>query len=540
MRFFRSAMVVLALVAVLVAPAAQAQGKTITVSWLQEPDTLNPLYSSMTFTGYTYQLFLAPAWNLDRDLNPTPVLVSEMPSVENGGISADGTTFTLKLKDGLTWSDGDPLDSADFVFTYEMLMADGNAVASREPYNRMVSVEAPDANTVVFSFAEAYVPWLSLWTSVLPEHVLRPVFEAEGSIDFADFNRNPTVASGPYVFETWEVGSFMRFRSNPSYVLGQPKIDTVVLTFVPDDVAYVAGLINGDSDLGTFVAFSDVPALEDAGLTVEVLPSGYNEGWFLNHSPERAHPAMQDVRVRRAIAMGFNRDAFNEDLNYGATFTPSGYWENTPYDNPNLEPYPFDPAAAAALLDEAGWVDGNGDGVREKDGVDLVIRFITNTRGIRRELQAVAQQQLGEIGIKVELSNFPSDQYFAGYADGGPISTGQYEIAELSTKPGGFPDPDTVRFLCSEIPSDENPIGANDFFYCNPEVDALFAAQATELDYEKRIELFHQIDALLYEDVVWVGIWHDADVWIHNPRISGVNLNAVTPWWDIQNWDIEG
>lgn len=539
MRLFRVVAVMLALVAVMLAPV-QAQGKSITVSWLQEPDTLNPLYSSMTFAGYTKQLYMAGAWNYDDTLTPTPVLVSEIPSFENGGISEDGTTFTLKLKEGMVWSDGDALDSADFLFTYEMIMAESNAVASREPYNRMTRVEAPDATTFIFAFEEPYVPWLSLWGSILPEHVLRPVFEAEENIDFADFNRNPSVASGPYVFETWEVGSFMRFTANPNYVLGQPKIDTVVVTFVPDDVAYVAGLVNGDAEIGTFVAFSDVPSLEEAGLTVEILASGYNEGWFLNHSAERGHPAMQDVNVRKAIAMAFNRDGFNADLNYGATFTPSGYWENTPYDNPTLAPYPYDPAAAAALLDEAGWVDSNGDGTRDKDGVELVLRFITNTRGIRRELQAVAQQQFAEIGVKVDLFNYPSDQYFAGYADGGPISTGNYDIAELSTTPAGFPDPDTVRFLCSEIPSDENPIGVNDFYYCNEEVDALFRAQAAELDYDKRVEMFHQIDALLHEDVVWVGIWHDADVWIHNPRIVGANLNAINPWWDIQNWDVEG
>lgn len=538
MRLFRVVAVMLALVAVMLAPV-QAQGKSITVSWLQEPDTLNPLYSSMTFAGYTKQLYMAGAWNYDDTLTPTPVLVSEIPSFENGGISEDGTTFTLKLKEGMVWSDGDALDSADFLFTYEMIMAESNAVASREPYNRMTRVEAPDATTFIFAFEEPYVPWLSLWGSILPEHVLRPVFDADGNIDFADFNRNPSVASGPYVFETWEVGSFMRFNANPNYVLGQPKIDTVVVTFVPDDVAYVAGLVNGDAEIGTFVAFSDVPSLEEAGLTVEILASGYNEGWFLNHSAERGHPAMQDVNVRKAIAMAFNRDGFNADLNYGATFTPSSYWENTPYDNPNLEPYPYDPAAAAALLDEAGWVDSNGDGTRDKDGVELVLRFITNTRGIRVDLQAVAQQQFAEVGIGVELINYPSDQYFAGYADGGPISTGNYDIAELSTTPAGFPDPDTVRFLCSEIPSDENPIGVNDFYYCNEEVDALFRAQSAELDYDKRVEMFHQIDALLHEDVVWVGIWHDADVWIHNPRIVGANLNAINPWWDIQNWDVE-
>jgi len=539
MRFFRTVLMMLALVAVLAAPA-QAQGKSATVSWPQEPDTLSPLYTSMTFGGYTYQLYLAGAWAFDNALSPIPVLVSEMPNLDNGGINADGTVFTLMLKEGLTWSDGDALDSADFLFTYDMIMADGNAVGSRSPYDRMVSVEAPDATTVVITFSEPYAPWLSLFSTVLPEHVLRPIYDADGSLDTSDFNRNPTVSSGPYVFETWEVGSFMRFQANPSYVLGQPIIDTLVVTFVPDEVAYVAGLLNGDSDLGTFVAFSDVPALEEAGLKVEVIPSGYNEGWYLNTSAERAHPAMTDVRVRQAVAMSFDRDAFNTDLNYGATFTPHSFWENTPYANPNLSPYAFDQTAAGALLDEAGWVDSNSDGTRDKDGVELVLRFATNTRGIRVDLQAIAQQQLAAVGIGTELVNYPSDQFFAGYAEGGPVSTGDYDIAELSTAPAAFPDPDTSRFLCSEIPSDENPVGNNSTYYCDPELDALLIEQSVTTDFEARIALFHDIDAKLLDAAIWIGIWHDADVWITGTNLVNAKLNGVNPFWDVQNWDVAG
>jgi len=539
MRFFRTVLMMLALVAVLAAPA-QAQGKSATVSWPQEPDTLSPLYTSMTFGGYTYQLYLAGAWAFDNALSPIPVLVSEMPNLDNGGINADGTVFTLTLKEGLTWSDGDALDSADFLFTYDMIMADGNAVGSRSPYDRMVSVEAPDATTVVITFSEPYAPWLSLFSTVLPEHVLRPIYDADGSLDTSDFNRNPTVSSGPYVFETWEVGSFMRFQANPSYVLGQPIIDTLVVTFVPDEVAYVAGLLNGDSDLGTFVAFSDVPALEEAGLKVEVIPSGYNEGWYLNTSAERAHPAMTDVRVRQAVAMSFDRDAFNTDLNYGATFTPHSFWENTPYANPNLSPYAFDQTAAGALLDEAGWVDSNSDGTRDKDGVELVLRFATNTRGIRVDLQAIAQQQLAAVGIGTELVNYPSDQFFAGYAEGGPVSTGDYDIAELSTAPAAFPDPDTSRFLCSEIPSDENPVGNNSTYYCDPELDALLIEQSVTTDFEARIALFHDIDAKLLDAAIWIGIWHDADVWITGTNLVNAKLNGVNPFWDVQNWDVAG
>ncbi len=122
-------------------------------------------------------------------------------------------------------------------------------------------------------------------------------------------------------------------------------------------------------------------------------------------------------------------------------------WDNTPYVDPSITPYPYDPEKAKALLDEAGWVDANGDGVREKDGIELILTYGTTTREIRKDTQAVVQQELAEVGIKVELQNFDSDIYFAGYGEGGPAATGQLDMFEYSTVTQ-FPDPDTYDYLC--------------------------------------------------------------------------------------------
>lgn len=533
LKFFVVSLLLLALAA-----PGFAQGKSITVTWPQEPDSLNPMYTTMTFAGYTIGLYLAPAWNLDENLNPNPVLVAEIPSVDNGGISADGTTFTLKLREGMTWSDGEPIDSADFAFTHEMVVSPSNTPLSTSPWDRIGSIETPDATTVVVTFDTPYAPWLGLFSYVLPEHVLRPVFEADGTLDTAAFNRAPSVASGPYVFESWDVGNFMRFTANSSFAGGTPIIETMVVRFITEDAPYVQSLIAGDSQIGTFVPFDQVPALEAAGLTVLLLPSGYNEAWFLNAGPG-AHPAMADVNVRKAIALGFDRFGVVNDLLLGATYPSSSFWEGTPYANPNLDAVPYDPAMAAQLLDEAGWVDSDGDGVRDKDGEKLSLRFITNTRGIRRDIQAVAQQQLGEIGIEIALENFPSDIFFNGYADGGPAARGEYDIAEWSASVGSFPDPDTDRFVCSQIPSDESPSGGNWTYYCDPEMDALFAQQVTQTDYEERIATFHAIDELIYNSYTWVGVWFDADVWVVGSGLLNVNLNGVTPFFDVVNWDVE-
>jgi peptide/nickel transport system substrate-binding protein len=493
----------------------------------------------MAFAGYTYQVWLRGAWMFNNELQPVPELVSEIPSPENGGISADGLTITLRVREGLTWSDGDALDANDFVFTWEMYTSEANSPTTRDPYDKITSATAPDAQTVVLTFDAPYAPWVAkLFTRVLPEHILRPVFDADGNLDTAEWNLNPTVGNGPYVFAEWVSGSFIRAVANPNYHAGAPAIPEVIFTFIPDDAAYVAGFINGDADVGTFFAFSDVPGMNDTGfINVNLYPSGYNEGWFLNLNPETGHPALQDLRVRQALAMGFDRDSFNADVNVGATFTPASLWENTPYANPDIDPMPFDPAAAAALLDEAGWVDSNGDGTRDQNGVELQLRFAHNGRAVREQVMLVAQQQLAEIGIGIIPSPYDRTIFFNSYAEDGPIATGQYDIAEWSTTTS-FPDPDFTALLCDQIPSPDNPVGENWTSFCDPALDALLQEQARTLDYNARVALFHQIDALVYAQLPWIGIWHDADLWAYNTRLENVLLNGADPFWNIHQWTI--
>lgn len=520
----------------LVAPSF-AQGKSITVSWPQEPDSLNPLYTTMTFAGYTYSLYLAPAWNYDDVNAPNPVLVSEMPSLDNGGINEDGTVFTLSLNEGMVWSDGAPLTSADFVFTYEMVMSDANAVLSQSPYDRIASVEAPDELTVVVNFDEPFAPWLSLFNFVLPEHVLAPVFEADGTLDNATFNRAPSVGSGPYVLAEWDFGNFARFIANENFVGGVANIDTLIVTFIPDDTTYVNALAQGQSDIGTFIPANQLEVLEDAGLEVQVIPSGYNEGTFFN-TGENANPALTDVRVREAVALGIDRLTITENLLDGRVIPAATYWDETPYASPNVAFVPYDPVRAAELLDEAGWVDTTGNGIRDKDGVELVLRYASTTRQLRLDTMAVIQQQLAEIGVGVDVQGYEANVFFNSYAEGGPAATGNYDLAQWSSSPA-FPDPNTARFTCREIPSPDSPSGGNWNYYCNPELDALFDLQAVTADFDARVAIFHEITELMASEFFWVGLWQDPDFWVVSGRVQNARLNGVTPFWDVVNWDVD-
>jgi peptide/nickel transport system substrate-binding protein len=516
---------------------APAERKVATFIWTQEFDTLNPMYSGMWFVFVTYDLWNAPAWIFDKDNAPQPNILTEMPSEDNGGITDEGRTITLKLRDGIQWSDGTPITANDFVFTYNMIMDPGNIVQSTYPYDQLTDVTAADDQTVVMTFAEPFAPWLTMWRYLLPEHVLQPVFEAEGSLDEAAWNLAPTVGAGPYVFDEWESGSFARFVRNDNYYNDPPLIDEIFFRFVPDDASQTAALVTGDGDLGTFIPYSDVPTLEEAGVKVISVPSGYNEGWFFFFG-EDGHPAVKDVNVRKAIALAFDRFALSDDLLLGLTEPAATLWDNMPYVDPAIEPYPYDPDEANRLLDEAGWVDSNGDGTRDKDGVELVLTHGTTIREIRQDAQAVAQQQLAEVGIGLEIQSYDADIFFGGYADDGPAATGQLDIFEWSDGPAVYPDPDHYYWYCSEIPTADYPDGGNWQYLCDEDLEALFALQATQTDFAERQQTFYEITNYMFDNVIWLGLWHDPDLWALSDRLTNVEMSGSSPFYNIAQWDL--
>ena len=528
------------MMAMVSAPTLAQNKKVITVSYTQEPDNLDPLYTTQWFATNVVDMLLTPPWFIDDKQQAVPVQVTEIPSTENGGINADGTVLTMKLRDDMKWSDGEPITSKDYVFTYNMLMSDKNTVSSRDPWETKVkSVTAPDATTVVVTFNEPFAPWLTtLFTAspAMPEHVLQPVFDKDGTLDKADWNRTLNPGSGAFKLDQWETGSFLSLVPSDNFFGGKAKLDQVFFRIVADDgTSQNAALEAGDADIGPFLSFADAVELEKKGLVIEQVSSGYNEGWYFNVNPKTTNPAMLDVNVRKALVMAFDRQKIVDDLLFGKTRVATSFWDGSIYTRPDAKPYPYDPEAAAKMLDDAGWKDTNGDGTRDKDGTELVLRFIASQRQIRKDVQAVVQQAFAKIGVKVETSNY--DNFFDSYGDGGPMATGAYEIGEYSSA-SQFPDPHASDFLCSEIPTDEKPDGNNWSGYCNPEVDKLFQEEVKTTDHDARVKLFQQIDQKLNDDVIWTGVWYDADLWATTKRVENTKYSGADPFWNAINWDV--
>jgi peptide/nickel transport system substrate-binding protein len=531
-----------------------AELKTITITFFEEPDSLNPLYTTMWFAQLAYNLTHLSFWNFDDSQNANLELAAEFPTKENGGISEDDLTITIPLRQDAMWTDGTPVTAHDYVFTYEMVMAEGNAVQSRYPFDTFVeSVTALDDYTVEIVMNEPYVAWASGFDAgidFLPKHILEPVFDAEGTIDNAEWNRNPTVTNGPYKLKEWEAASHLIFEANDDYWRGRSKIDQIFIRIVPDDEAQMAAIKAGDSDIGVFMTAADKPDIDELS-DVELIASGgggWVESWFFNliseemaaeNELEPGHVALQDKLVRQAIVMGFDRQELIDSLFYGLYRIPAVFWWDTPYEDASIEPWPYDPEGAMALLDEAGWVDTNSDGTRDKDGVELVIQYSTTAGNeLRESTGLVFQQAMAEIGVGVEILNYSYDVIWNAYGDEGPVALGQYDIAEWSTLADDYPDPNSFGWLCSEIPSPDSPAGANWQGVCMDELEELFAQQAVTVDQNARIELYHEIESIMHDEMFWMGVRTDPDFWGLNNRLENVKFAGLESFWNVYEWDV--
>ena len=526
--------------------------KSVTMTFFQEPNSLVRMYTGMWFAGLAIDLLNPGLWFFDDNLDISLEMAAEVPTKDNGLISEDGLTVEIPLNPDADWSDGTPVTADDFVFTYEMILDPANInVGSTWPYDSYVeSVTAKDDKTLVIQFSEPFAPWAStMFDFVLPKQVVEPVYKARGTIDGLAAWRGPkdgpTIYNGPYAVKEWETGSYLIFEANDNYWRGRPKIDQINILIVPDDEAQMAAIRTNDTDIGIFLSYADIPTIEELGdVEIRTVLSGFNESWFFNLNTDETdagngHIALQDVRVRQAIAYAVDFDLICKELLYGGTYPPLSKWEETIYAYLDANPYAYDPDQARALLDEAGWVDSNGDGTRDRDGVELVLRHSTTQgREVREQIQVVAQQNLADVGIGIEIVNYSSDLMWSSFEDGGPIASGQFDIAEWSHT-SSFPDPSESQWLCSEIPSDEFPEGTNWYGICDAELDAAVRAQAVEMDPDKRVELFHEIGRIMNEKVYWVGVWHDNDVWAINTRLLNARISGANPFWNVFEWDVQ-
>ncbi|MGF1460351.1 MAG: peptide ABC transporter substrate-binding protein [Leptolyngbyaceae cyanobacterium] len=540
------------------APAVRRDPANLRLLYSRTPTTLNPHLATGVQDFEAGRIVLEPLASANERGELVPVLAAEIPTVENGGIAADGKSVRWQLKPDIQWSDGKLLTAADVVFTFDFVTDPQVGAATAQYYAAVASVEAIDDQTVQVNFKDVTAAWQIPFTGqtgvILPQHVYESLEATE--LRTADLNLRP-VGTGPYQVSDVQTGRLL-FEPNPTYRDEAPYFTSVEL--VGGLAPYAAArevLATGEADFAhnLQVEVDLLKELQDEGKgVIDPVFGGLVERIMLNPtdpfaettSGERSslqaqHPFLSDRRVRQAIAYAIDRDTITEEL-YGFTGRPTAQVlvAPRPYANPGTIGYEYDLDRAAALLEEAGWTDTNDDGIRDRDGQTMQVVFQTSVNPVRQKTQTLVAEALRSIGIDVDIKRVRVDDFFSG--DPTQTNSINHFYADMQAYTTGNDHPDPTIYLswwtCEQIATQANLWQKpNNARYCNPEYDALLAIAKQELNPDKRAALFQEMDALLAEDVAVIPIVHRATANGISQELTGLE---PTPWdastWDIANW----
>ena len=530
-------------------------GKSVTIAFSQEPDLVDVLFISMSYSAWVAQMTVVGLATWDSNNNLIPLLATDIPTTANGGVSADGLTITWHLKPCLFWSDGQPLTSADVKFTEQVITDPGNAVYTRAGYDQITSVDTPDPLTAVLHFKSLYPGWQTLFTSgpnnqgsIQPMHIL----QGKTGLEKDPYVRWPTVASGPWLITDWVAGDHMTMLPNPNWFQGHPKLDQIQIKFVPDPETALAALKTGDVDFVPDFAESDIATLQGLAPAIQmrVDPGPEFEHYLFNLGTQGtgvgqsdvAGPCpLQDVNVRKAIIMGIDRQTLVTTLLYGKTTVPATLWPNSSWTDTNVKDYPFDPTQAQQLLTTAGYTPG-GDGIRHGmcNGKDtrLSFNFETTDKQIRKDYGVAVQAMLLKIGVEFKPSFIPSGTFFGDYAAGADMATGKFDMAGYTT--GFYPDPYTDNFLCSSVVSKQNQGGDNNYHLCDPKFDALNTAVNASADPAVRKQALDAVQQYMVDNALVIPMYARANVMGYDSRLVLPPTSVIGGMLgDTFDWDIK-
>ncbi len=492
-----------------------------------EPRSLDPLYLEGIF-GYAIGDFgFSYLTNYDANGEIVPEVAREVPTIANGGVSADGERVTYHLRHGVLWQDGVPLTSRDVVFTYRAVMNPRDAIPSRDVYDRISSVSAPDPYTVVVRTRAPYSPIVAHFFggdsnyAILPAHLL----SRYASLDRVAYNGAP-IGSGPYRFGRWLHGDRITLFANPTYFEGRPAIDRIDLRFVSDSSTIVNQLLTGEIDATFYADPAKIATLRQVPnhrIVVTQGPLGYSLDFNLTD------PAIGDNKVRRAFALAIDRPAAVRKAFHGLCDARTGMralfgWAF----DPRAGNIPYAPRGAAALLTSDGWIAGK-DGIRSKAGHRLSIRLIDYT-GIQGEdvLATMVAAQERAIGIDVMRQRYSRQTFFSLT---GPMYSAHYQVALYYFQSNWDPDV-YFEFGCDQRP----PSGFNTPHYCNRAVDRALNHAVSVFDRKTRLRDYSFVQRQVLKDLPYYFLCQLSEIDVIPLLLRGYERPLLSPFNSVARW----
>jgi peptide/nickel transport system substrate-binding protein len=495
-----------------------------------DPDSLNPLLSTMDLSYDLSSLLFSYLVVADARGTLVGDLATAVPAAANGGISRDGTTYTYHLRAGVRWHDGVPLTARDVAFTWRAIMNPRNNVLHREGYDQVSHIDTPTEQTVVVHLKRRYPPFVTQFFTtlqegakpVVPEHLLGKL----PNLNDAPFNAHP-VGSGPFRFVAWERGRRIVLAANDFYFKGRPQLDRVELAILPDANTVATQLSTHEVDMPVSAdAFLYDRFKATPGLRAEL--TDWNSQLILMFDDER--PALRHVEVRRAIARAIDSSVMIAKLSFGTALPALDIVPPSSLGFAGNPPYRYEPAAAAASLERAGWHAGP-DGIRTNGTTRLDLVMVVAPAGFGVAVAVQLQQMLRAAGIGLTIKTYP---YNGIYAFDGPIVNGRFDLAVFANTLAYDPD-STSTLTCAQLA----PKGENESRYCDPQVDALERAGLATDDPKKRAAIYRAIGRRVHDQVPYLPLFRQRRRSVFNDDLHGYDPAPVAaPWWNAYTWSI--
>ncbi|HEV2282278.1 MAG TPA: peptide ABC transporter substrate-binding protein [bacterium] len=485
-------------------------GGTFVTVITENPDTLNPYLHGLLASGSVYRYVFDSPFTVDWTGKWKPALAIAYT------VSPDGKTWTLTLRPGVRWSDGQPFTSTDVKYTWQLATNKDVHITYATGFDKIASVDTPSATKVVYHLKEAYAPFKEqvMGAPVVPQHVLGPL--SADQINRAPFNQKP-VGTGPFTVTEFVTDDHVTLTANPSYWGPKPKLQRIVVRIVPDQNTQVNLMKAGDLSVLTGVP----PArLEEMRRSPGVMIKRYLAPVYQLIQLDE-YEFLKDVTVRQALDFGTPKPSIIKNVMKGqAEPAVSDMVPNGPWANASLVPRPYDLDRARAMLLKDGFAPGPG-GVLAKGGRRLEIPLWTlSGRQTDAQMLEVIAQSWRALGVATDTHVASAAALFG---QNGPQWNGRDAALLYSWGQGTFPE-NKINWHSFYIPKDANSPGENAERYSNPEMDRLLDEADRAVDDAKRRAIYAGIQELEHRDVPVIFVF-----WF-------VNNNAVAA--NVQGYDV--
>ena len=562
MRRLRTIILTAAATALLASPAMAERGSDgqLNILYWQAASTMNPYLSGGTKDIEAASLVLEPLAHYDESGNMVPTLVTEIPTLENGGVSEDLKSITWKLNPEIKWSDGTPLTAADVVFSGDYCLDPDAGCNAASFFTDVASIEAVDDHTVKITFSVPkpfpYGPFVGSTAPIIQKAQFADCLGAKAQ-ECTDQNFAP-IGTGPFKVTEFRANDVVTLEANENYRdPAKPAFSSVVFKGGGDAASAARAVLEtGEYDyawnlqvepeiLDQMAQAGKGVIVTSFGTSVERLmvnqtnpdPSlGENRSLYLDGT--NPHPFLTDPAVARALSLAIDRQVL-VDVGYGAAGQPGCNILPAPViyaSTANDECLTQDVDQANKILDDAGWARGS-DGIREKDGVRLSILYQTSTNSVRQGTQALIKQMWEDIGVETELRNIDAAVFFGG----DPASPDTYNkfYADIEMYTNNFDGTDPEKYManwaCSEIPGPDNSwLGNNIQRSCSGDYDALVEQMAQTGSLEDRAALAREMNDMIVQNYWMIPLIWRGDVSAHSTTLDGVRMNS----WDSELWNV--